>query len=39
MIGYKFLSFGAKSQICEEDVAVFSEESTGEGEVDPWALC
>ena len=34
MAGYKLLSFRAKSQVCEEDVAFLVEESTREGEVD-----
>ena len=38
MVGYELLSFGAQGQVCEEDVAVFGEESTGEGEVDPLGL-
>lgn len=34
VIGYKLLSFGAKSQVCEDDVAMLGKESTGKGEID-----
>lgn len=34
MTGHELLSFGAKGQVGEEDVALFGEESTREGEVD-----
>lgn len=35
MTGHELLSFGAKGQIREENVTLFGEESTREGEVDP----
>lgn len=34
MTGHKLLSFGAKSQVRDEDIALFGKESTCEGEVD-----
>ena len=36
--GHQLLGFGAKGQVCEEDVAFLVEESAREGEVDSWAL-
>lgn len=35
MTGHQLLSFGAEGQVGDEDVALFGEESTREGEVDP----
>ena len=34
MAGYELLGFRSKGQIGEEDVAFFSQESAGEGEID-----
>lgn len=34
IVGYKLLSFGTEGQVCEENVTMFGEESTGEGEID-----
>ena len=39
MTGYELLSVGAEGEVCEEDVALFGEESTGKGEIDAWTLC
>ena len=34
MIGYELLGFRTKGQIGEKDVALFGQESAGEGEID-----